>query len=205
MKKIILSALTLLLLEGITYASEVEYSGIVEVLPGNVILGSDIDNFRVDWNKGTVKYDEEINAKSIYAPSIGVGLDISSRYMKYQFVGGYSYIKNGEFSANSLKFDIAALYSPSEYNRFSIGGHVTTHSFFSPKWSGNADVKFSDTSAIAPGIVALFGDEFIIKASLDYLSGSSFDVRTPVGTTTSQSSLSLDGYMFQFGVMYNFK
>lgn len=205
MKKIALAIVTLFLLESISSASEAEYSGIVEILPGSVILGSDINDFKLNWEENNILLDEGITGKAVYAPSIGIGLDISSRYMKYQFIGGYSHIRNGEFSVSSVKFDVAALYAWNDYSKFSVGAHITSYTFVSPKWSGNTDIKFSNTNAIAPGMLMLFGDEFKIKASIDYLKGSSFAIETPVNVTKSQSSLSLDGYMFQLGVMYNFK
>ena len=199
-----MSILTLIFSQSLVNASEAEYSGIIEVLPGNIAVSS--TDFRLTKTENNVLViDEGMTSSATYMPSVGVGLDISDRYMKYQFITSYSHITNGLFSADSIKFDASAMYAWRGHNRLSIGGHLTTHAFMSPKWSGDASIELSDTNAIAPGVVMLFGDEFIIKTSLDYMMGSSFDVKTPLDIVSSQSSLSLDGFVFQFGVIYNFK
>jgi hypothetical protein len=204
MKKLLFLSALLSMLQVNSYANEVEYSGIVEVMPGNVLLSSELSDLNFISTSNGSYVSDGVSSDATYAPSISAGLNATDGVYVFHLLGGYSRLVNGDFSANMLKLEAAAYYRGSYSNKFAIGAHITAMSFMSPDWSGAGEVEFSDTNAIAPGISILFGNEFKVKASVDYLLGSSMDITTGANTTSSESSVSLDGVMFQLGLIYVF-
>jgi len=204
MKKWLFASTLLTMLQINSYANEIEYSGIVEVMPGNVLITNDLSNLKFSGSKNGKVIDESLENDANYIPSLSGGFEATDGNLRFQFLGGFSTLINGDLSATIIKFDAAGYYMGGYNNKFGIGLHISTLSFLSPSWSGNADVDFDDTNAVAPGIAFLYGSDFIIKGSVDYLVGSSMDITTKNATVSNYSSISLDGVMIQIGLMYKF-
>ena len=203
MKKSIISVLSAILLtQNLAYSSEVEYSGLVEV-SGGTILGSDM--FSAGGVQSGITIDEGMRDNSSSLMSIGAGMDATNDRFKFQLIGSYGKLVNGDLTSNVLKVDAAAYYIGSQTNKFGIGMHVSSLSLFSPSWNGLANLSLQDSSAIVPGLAIFFGDELIVKATVDYVSGSKFIVnKQPVGVTLSSSTISVDGTMVQVALLYKF-
>jgi len=204
MKRWLFASALLSMLQVSSYGAEVEYSGIVEVMPGNVLLSSDLSNLSFTGYTNGKVIDEGLDSDASYMPSVSGGLDATNGVVRFQLLGGLSTMTNSDFSATVLKLEAAAYYMGSYSNKLGIGAHITSLSFLSPSWSGSADASFSDTNGIAPGISVIFGNEWIVKGSVDYVMGTNMDITTKNGTVSNYSSISLDGVMVQLGLMYKF-
>jgi len=203
MKKSVLSVLTALLLtQNASFASEVEYSGLVEVSTGT-IMGS--DDFSVSGVQKSTRIDEGMKDNSSIVTTIGGGLDATNREFKFQLIGSVGKLSNGDLKSNVVKIDAAAYYMGAFTNKVGIGLHVSSLSFLSPSWRGTADINLGDSNAVAEGIAVIFGDELAIKATFDYVTGSKFSVDSvPSGVLVSDKSISVDGPMAQIALLYKF-
>ena len=205
MRSKIISVITALLLsQTMTQASEIEYSGLVEVST-NTIVSS--DTFSVTGTQGSpaIIVNEGLKDNSSFFMTVGGGFDATNRQFKCQLIGSYGKFKNGDLHSNILKLDASVYYIASQSNKFGIGAHIASLSFLSPAWSGVANLSLQGSNAIAPGLAIFFGDQFIIKASIDYVMGSKISVNQPApGIVISDTSMNIDGVMTQIAVLYRF-
>ncbi len=193
---------------GSTSAIAAEYSGLVEIMPGSVLLSSGLEDFSAQGKSPTaaatdpVKYDNIKNGAS-YMPTISAGFEIDTDYWRYHLLAGLGMMKHDVFDATLIKYEIAMYYTGGLQTGFAIGPHIINYNIINPTWSGNTSLTLSGTNAIAPGLAFTVGDKFVIKGSIDYLMGGTIDV-TPDAGYSASGDLELDGVMVQLGVMIRF-
>lgn len=185
-----------------------EYSVLVEVMPGSVLLSSGVEDFEAQGKSpdadpaDPVRYDNIKNGAS-YMPTIGAGFEIDTDYWRYQILAGIGMMKHDVFDATVIKYEAAMYYTGGLQTGFAYGPHIVNYNIINPNWSGNTRMTLSGTNAIAPGLAFTVGDKFVIKGSVDYLTGGTIDV-TPDAGYTANNDLDLDGIMVQLGVMVRF-
>ncbi len=193
---------------GSTSAIAAEYSVLVEVMPGSVLLSSGIEDFSAQGKSPTadpadpILYDNVKNGAS-FMPTIGAGFEIDTDYWRYHLLAGIGVMKHDVFDATVIKYEIAMYYTGGLQTGFAFGPHIVNYNIMDPSWSGNTSLTLSGTNAIAPGLAFTVGDKFVIKGSIDYLMGGTIDV-TPDAGYTANGDLELDGVMVQLGVMIRF-
>jgi hypothetical protein len=189
---------------GSTSAIAAEYSGLVEIMPGSVLLSSGLEDFSASGtdSKGNFQSDDVKNGAS-YMPTISAGFEIDTDYWRYHLLAGIGMMKHDVFDATIIKYEIAMYYTGGLQTGFAIGPHIINYNIMNPTWTGNTSLTLSGTNAIAPGLAFTVGDKFVIKGSIDYLMGGTIDVAPDAGYTAS-GDLELDGVMVQLGVMIRF-
>jgi hypothetical protein len=193
-----IALLSLATVMGAGNASAAEYAALIEVNPGAVLISQDLDGYTVS---GDGKYDEVSNGAA-FMPTLGGGFEIDSGDWRIHLMAGLGLIKHDVYNADVIKYEAGVYYTGGRHSGFAIGPRVTNYMFNSPSYKGDVDLSISSTHGIAPGLAFTVGDQFVIKGSIDYLMGATFDAEYPDGTPAED--IDLDGVMVQLGVMMRF-
>lgn len=201
-----LTLLSLATLLGSGSAMAAEYSVLVEVMPGSVLLSSEFGDYQtIKTDDGTQNISEEFKNGAAYLPTASVGFEIDTDYWRYQLLGGIGQIQNESYKATVLKYEAAMYYTGGLQSGFAFGPHVVNYNIMSPSWEGDTEFTLSGTNAIAPGLAFTVGDRFVIKGSVDYLMGATMDVQAKNGYThVAGDDLELEGVVVQLGAMMRF-
>lgn len=183
-----------------------EYSVLVEVMPGSVLLSSDFGAYQTvsQTDPTKVAYEEFKNGAS-YLPTISAGFEIDTDYWRYQLTAGLGKMMHDAFSATVVKYEAGLYYTGGLQTGFTFGPHVVNYNILSPSWEGDTAFSVSGTNAIAPGLAFTVGDRFVIKGSVDYVLGATMDIDAKSGYThLAGEDLELDGIVVQLGAMMRF-
>lgn len=195
---------------GSSSAIAAEYSVLVEVMPGNVLLSSEFGAYSTIKNAkagepAPIAINDEFKNSASYMPTLAVGFEIDTDYWRYHLIGGIGQMKNEAFTATIIKYEAAMYYTGGLQTGFAFGPHVVNYNVLKPSWDGDTDIDLSGTNAIAPGLAFTVGDKFVIKGSIDYVMGGTMDVSADSGySLLAGDDIELDGVMVQLGAMIRF-
>lgn len=180
------------------------YDVIVDVMPGSLLVSSELDAFRLRRESATansVVIDEEETSLVSLVPGLNVGLSVEESEVMLQGTVGTGLLLNSRFRALLLRADAAAEFHFGQTG--TIGPHVGLIYFTNGDWYGDGSADFSDEGGLVYGGRITIGHDITFIASLDVID-TKFDVTANDGWVASKDKLDISGIMINFGVRGRF-
>lgn len=181
-----------------------EWDFLLDVRPGAIDVGSRGD-FKVKGSTSvhgeTFTEVEKLSSISTF-PNVQIGFGYDGIKSYFELLAALGVFVNDPFQ--SIFYGINAAWEYKYRKNLSIGPHAAWLFFPSPEWTGDADIKFSDSMGGMLGLQITLGYDLLFIFSVDYLYIQPFDVEETGAWRASDSELDLSGISLQFGMRGRF-
>ena len=212
MKRILFCCMLVFVASPVSFAAELEGQDgrdrtdlILDILPGSILISSDIDNFsvtrQVTLPDGSTTFSREEPSLVTTVPTIraGFGFDLEPVYVDATL--GIGLMLNSRFQSVMYRGDVGAHFSFARNG--SMGPHIGVVQFSGLDWHGDADVDLDSSTGIVYGLHVKIGYDIAFMMSLDYLDADA-SVDGVDGWVPSDNTLDFSGLMLSFGVRGRF-
>lgn len=194
----------LLISAGLGVFAHGELDFLLDVRPGAINVGGSGD-FKAKGPTSvhgeTFTEVEKLSSISTF-PNIKIGFGYDGVKSYFELLGSLGVFVNDPFQ--SIFYGVDAAWQYKYRKNLSIGPHAAWLVFPSPEWTGDADIKFSDSMGGMLGLQITLGYDLLFIFSVDYLYIQPFDVEEPGTWRASDNELDLSGISLQFGMRGRF-